>query len=100
MTIVKKLDTHPYANCKVFEREMRDIHTGEAIGRIFVLRSYATDVVTVRETDKAWGIHCDGLYSMTTRRHIGWFLQDIGCPFTYRDAKRAYERDCYIEISK
>lgn len=28
---------------------------------------------------------------MTTRRHIGWFLDDIGSPFTFQDAKCSVE---------
>ena len=28
---------------------------------------------------------------MTTRRHIGWFLDDIGSPFTFNDAECSVE---------
>ena len=28
---------------------------------------------------------------MTTRRHIGWFLDDVGSPFTFQDAKSSVE---------
>lgn len=28
---------------------------------------------------------------MTTRRHIGWFLDDVNSPFTFQDAKCSVE---------
>lgn len=58
---------------------------------IYRLVSYFTHVATVTETADGWFLDCYGLYSMTTRRHIGWFLDDIGSPFTFNDAKCSVE---------
>lgn len=91
MTIIRKLRNHPYANCKIFETEIKDPDNGMVIMRRWLLRSYVTDVVLVRETDTRWELTCYGTYSQTTRRQIGWFLQDIGSPFTYQDAKRSFK---------
>ena len=43
-----------------------------------------------------WKVFCAGTYSQTTRRQIGWFLKDIGAPFTYYSAKRSFEHDSDI----
>ena len=91
MTIIRKLRNHPYANCKIFETEIKDPDNDMVIMRRWLLRSYVTDVVLVRETDTTWELTCYGTYSPTTRRQIGWFLQDIGSPFTYQDAKRSFK---------
>ena len=90
MTTIRKLHNHPYANCKVIETEYHDKETNKVIRR-WVLRSYTTDVVLVRETPTQWELTCYGTYSQTTRRQIGWFLDDIGSPFTFNDAKCSVE---------
>lgn len=77
---IRKLKDHEYAQARV-EIE----NDGDSI--IYRLVSYSTHVATVRETAAGWFLDCYGLYSMTTRRHIGWFLDDIGSPFTFNDAK-------------
>ena len=99
MTNIRKLHNHPYANCKVIETETCDNETGEVIKR-WVLRSYTTDVVLVRETSTMWELTCYGTYSQTTRRQIGWFLKDIGSPFTYYSAKRSFEHNSDIIVNK
>ena len=99
MTTIRKLHDHPYANCKVIETETRSNETGELIRR-WVLRSYTTDVVLVRETSTTWELTCYGTYSQTTRRQIGWFLDDIGSPFTYYSAKRSFEHNSDIIVMK
>ena len=48
------------------------------------LYSYTTRVAEVRD---GW-LHIFGLYSMTTRRHIGWFMRELG--LTYQLAKQLY----------
>lgn len=100
MTEIRKLKNHPYAQCKVFETVITDHVTGEIFMRRWVLRSYQTDVVLVRETPSGWSITCYGTYSQTTRRQIGWFLQDIGAPFTYQHAKRSFERSEDVVVIK
>ena len=80
----RKLKNHEYAQAHV-EIENDD----DSI--IYRLVSYSTHVATVTETAAGWFLDCYGLYSMTTRRHIGWFLNDIGSPFTFQDAKCSVE---------
>lgn len=78
----RKLKNHEYAQAHV-EIENDD----DSI--IYRLVSYSTHVATVTETVAGWFLDCRGLYSMTTRRHISWFLDDIGSPFTFQDAKHS-----------
>ena len=82
--IPRKLKNHEYAQAHV-EIESDD----DSI--IYRLVSYSTHVATVTETAAGWFLDCYGLYSMTTRRHIGWFLNDICSPFTFQDAKCSVE---------
>ena len=49
------------------------------------LWSYTTKVITI--TPKGW-LSCNGLYSMTTIKHIGWFMRERG--MTYYLAKQMY----------
>ena len=49
------------------------------------LQSYNTIVV---EIDAEGWLKVNGLYSMTTIRHIGWFMRELG--FTYQLAKQLY----------
>lgn len=82
--ITRKLKNHKYAQAHIeIENDDDEI--------IYRLVSYSTHVATVHETAAGWCLDCYGLYSMTTRRHIGWFLYDIGSPFTYQDAKCSVE---------
>lgn len=64
----------------------------EPIANGIALYSYTTLVAEVRE---GW-LHIYGLYSMTTRRHIGWFMRELG--FTYQLAKQLYEDDKLFNI--
>ena len=80
----RKLKNHEYAQAHVVIENDDD-------SIIYRLVSYSTHVATVHETAAGWLLDCYGLYSMTTRRHIGWFLYDIGSPFTFQDAKRSVE---------
>ena len=49
------------------------------------LWSYTTRIISI--TPEGW-LHCTGLYSMTTIKHIGWFMRERG--FTYQLAKQLY----------
>lgn len=49
------------------------------------LQSYNT---IVAEIDPEGWLKINGLYSMTTIRHIGWFMRELG--FTYQLAKQLY----------
>ena len=82
--ITRKLKNHEYAQARV-EIENDD-------GSItYRLVSYSMHVATVVKTSAGWFLDCYGLYSMTTRHHISWFLDDIGSPFTFQDAKDSVE---------
>lgn len=45
-------------------------------------------VTTVIEIDPEGWLHVNGLYSMTTIKHIGWFMRERG--MTYQLAKQLY----------
>ena len=81
--VTRKLKNHEYAQAHV------EIENDDSV--IYWLVSYSTHVATVVETPSGWSLACYGLYSMTTRKHIGWFLSDINSPFTFQDAKRSVE---------
>lgn len=49
------------------------------------LVSYTTTVIEI--TPDGW-LSCNGLYSMTTIKHIGWFMRERG--MTYQLAKQLY----------
>ena len=82
--IIRKLNNHKYANARV-------VIDNDGDSTIYYLVSYTTHVAKVVETSAGWFLDCGGLYSMTTRKHIGWFLSDINSPFTFQDAKRSVE---------
>ena len=73
--MIIKFTDHKYA-----QAHMEPIPGGLA------LYSYTTKVAEV--VDGWLTIH--GLYSMTTRRHIGWFMRELG-KFDYQLAKQLYE---------
>lgn len=50
------------------------------------LVSYKTPVIHVNE--EGWLV-VHGLYSMTTIKHIGWFMRELG--FSYQLAKQLYK---------
>ena len=72
-----KLKNHPYAQCSV--RELID-------GSV-VFTSYNTDVIYI---DKDGWLYVSGLYSATTRKQIGWFLNEYVPALTYQDIKSLY----------
>lgn len=73
--ITRKFNDHPYAQATIIE----------SIDGAKILVSYTTTVVTV---DSEGWLHVNGLYSMTTIKHIGWFMRELG--FTYQLAKQLY----------
>lgn len=77
MTIINTLSAMPHAQAKVLKMD-----TG-----YIILRSYETDVAYI--TPDGW-LHINGLYSMTTRKHIGAFVQEYA-KITYRLVKRLFE---------
>ena len=79
--MIIKFTDHKYA-----QAHMEPIHNGLA------LYSYSTKVAEVRD---GW-LRIFGLYSMTTRRHIGWFMRELG--FTYQLAKQMYDDNKLFNI--
>lgn len=73
--MIRRFEAHKSAQCYIKEYD-----NGNK-----VLVSYRTEVVIIEEN---W-VEVTGLYSMTTRRHIGWFMAEIG--ETYQFAKTLYE---------
>lgn len=57
------------------------------------LQSYNT---IVAEINPAGWLKVNGLYSMTTRKHIGWFMRHFN--FTYQLAKQIFEDDKIFNI--
>lgn len=85
--MVKKLALMPYAQAKV---EIREYVNPGAIDLI----SYKTRVATI--SPDGW-LTILGLYSHTTRRHIGAFMREYtGC--TYQTAKQLYLNDWKMNI--
>ena len=73
--MAKKLTNHPYAQCEII-----------TIDRGVALKSYQTVVATIQDNV----LRISGLYSATTRRHIGAFVKEYA-GLTYQTAKRLYE---------
>ena len=80
---IKKLKEIPYGQCFV----------EKANENTFYLWSYRTLVAKV---EKGW-LTVKGLYSMTTRRHIGAFMREY-CGSTYQVAKKLYEDGYMLNI--
>ena len=72
---IRRFSDHPCAQATIIE------YTNGAK----TLVSYSTPVVYVDE--EGW-LRVNGLYSMTTIKHIGWFMRELG--FTYQLAKQLY----------
>ena len=64
-------------------------------GNKLLLVSYTTTVCTV---DAGGWLTCTGLYSATTRKHIGWFCRNEGYAIGYNAVKKAYEDDMCVNI--
>lgn len=62
-------------------------------GRVRALVSYTTTVIDIDES--GWMV-VHGLYSMTTIKHIGWFMRELG--WSYHTAKTLYQKDCTMNI--
>ena len=75
MTSIRKLKDHPYAQCCVIDD-----------GRQKILRSYETDVIIFNPHTGV--LICTGLYSMTTRKHISYFLNEYLPIIDYKTIKK------------
>ena len=74
--MTRKFKDHPYAQACVIECE----------DGYKALQSYDTIVIEINP--EGW-LKVNGLYTMTTKRHMGWFMRELG--FTYQLAKQLYE---------
>lgn len=72
----KNLSAMPYAQAKVIIMDNGNI----------ILRSYYTDAAMIRSD--GW-LAINGLYSMTTRKHIGAFVKEYA-NISYQLAKQLY----------
>lgn len=75
---IKKLTAMPYAQAHI------EIDNDNNIN----LFSYVTLVATI--THDGW-VTVNGLYSMTTRKHISTFMKEYGGVLDFQSAKAAYE---------
>ena len=80
--MVIKFTDHKYA-----QAHMEPIKNGLA------LYSYTTRVATLQD---CW-LRIHGLYSLTTRRHISWFMREIG-GFSFQLAKQLFEDNKELNI--
>lgn len=84
MTYTKSINNgHKYAS--TFVRTFED-------GTVQLV-SYSTTVI---EIDKDGWLTVNGLYSMTTIKHIGWFMRERG--LTYQLAKQLYNDNVKYNI--
>ena len=81
---IKKLKEIPYGNAFV---EIVDNET-------YYLWSYQT---LVAKGEKNW-LSVNGLYSMTTRRHIGAFVREY-CNLSFQTAKKLYSDGMMMDIT-
>lgn len=72
--MTKTLTNHPYAKCKIIIND-----------NSIACKSYNTIVATI---ENGWLV-INGLYSATTRRHIGEFVKEYA-NINYQIAKRLY----------
>ena len=80
-----KLKNHPYAQCSV---------RVDLDGSV-VFTSYNTDVIYI---DKEGWLYVTGLYSATTRKQIGYFLNEYVPALTYQDIKNLYYNNRVLNI--
>lgn len=81
---IRKLDNHRYSQCHV---EITD-----AAIHFF---SYSTLVCSIED---GW-LSCSDLYSMTTRKQIGWFLKEYAPRITFQMVKQCVEDNTMIDIN-
>lgn len=93
-----KLKNHKYANMTIIENDLSCKEIGEY--KTYTLMSYTTSILTVAPKMVVLG---DSLYSMTTRKHVSWFIDwchKMGIlpkGITYKVIKKAIE-DSHLDI--
>lgn len=85
--MIYKLKDHRQAQCHVV------VYSDATIDFI----SYNTTVLECEMVNPMeYKIKCNGLYSMTTRKQIGWFLKEYFNSVSYYDIKKIAYTDDYI----
>lgn len=79
-----KLSNHPYAQCSVINSNGWTI-----------LTSYEADVIMI---DSSGWLYVNGLYSATTRKHIGYFLKEYVPQLSFQPVKKLYEDNLFYNI--
>lgn len=83
---LERLDGHKQANAHII-RENNNI----------ILVSYSTAILWYDTMENT--VYCSGLYSMTTRKHIGWFMnQFFNNKYNYHDIKYIYNNNLSLLI--
>ena len=82
MNEMKKLNNHASAQCHVEIINGHDRYNNE-----ISLVSYTTRVLTLTTINGIRYVECTGLYSMTTRKHISWFLREYAPDLQYTDIR-------------
>ena len=80
---IRKFQGHEQARARVYEYDDGSRN----------LVSYST---TVCELDNEGWLRVNGLYSMTTIKHIGWFMRELG--LTYQTAKHLYHNNLMMNV--
>lgn len=83
--MIKKLENHKSAQAHILEYNDKEI-----------LVSYATDVLIIDYDSNIMEV--TGLYSMTTRRHISWYLMERFPHLNYYIIKKAYEQGKKVNV--
>ena len=81
---IRKLSEHLYSQC----------HVEIAANGNINFFSYATLVCRIED---GW-LSCTGLYSMTTRKQIGWFLKEYAPDMTFQMVKQCVSDNMIINI--
>ena len=80
---IRKFQGHEQAQVRVYEYDDGSRN----------LVSYSTIIC---ELDSNGWLHINGLYSMTTIKHIGWFMRELG--LTYQTAKHLYRNNLMMNV--
>ena len=64
-------------------------------GNEIILRSYTTNVLFYNVIEQT--VYCTGRYSMTTIKHIGYFMKQF-TDFGYHDIKACYMTDASLYV--
>lgn len=83
VTVSRRLGRMPYAQAGIIDRPN---------GTMLV--SYETIVAEIID---GW-MHVYGLFSATTRKHIGAYLHEVAPRLCYQDARRCYEDDLEMNV--